>query len=120
MNANKTIPFSYFEGACILAVLFMTLRAAIPLFDRFALFWGIIQVAALADALLIYHIPRKAQATNIVLRLYVLFTFLLNTYMYYNAENQYGFKNYRRFYPYNSILNKHVDSERRTKQLYTR
>lgn len=118
LRYNRSLPFTHFEGAALLLSIFMVFRAAIPLLDRFVLFWGIIQVAALAEALYVRNIPRRAKAVNQMFRAYIILSFMLNTYMYYNASNQFDFKNYRRLYPYNNIFDKHVDSERRLKYLY--
>lgn len=120
LRYNLTLPFTHFEGAVLLLAIFMVFRAAIPLLDRFVLFWGIIQVAALAEAIYVRNVPRRAKAVNQMFRVYIILSFVLNTYMYYNAPNENDFKNYRRLYPYNSIFDKHIDSERRTKQLYKR
>lgn len=116
MKANKSLLFSYLEPSAFFLVAFMALRAAIPLLERFVLYWGVIQVAIIAEALYITKVPRRAIATNHLLRLYFILAFAFNTLIYYNASNLYGFKTYRRFYPYNSILNKQVDTERRDKQ----
>lgn len=120
IRKKKSIFFPHLEAVAFMLVIFMALRAAVPLFDRFVLYWGIIQVAVIAEAMYITKIPRMDQATTIVLRMYIIMAFALNTITYYNGSNIYGFKNYRRFYPYNSIMEKNVDMERRNNQLFIR
>lgn len=117
IKAKCNIQSQHLETAAFMLVFFMVLRAAIPLFDRFVLYWGVIHVVVIAEGLYIYNIPSKSLFVNYCLRIYFLISFFIATFMYYIAENEYGFKNYRRFYPYSSVFEKQIDYDRRNKQL---